>query len=79
MTHQDAAQIRKVVERFQKLTEPAWNDFKALFSYAGIKKGAFFVGRGSIMINLPLSWKGHYGLITWINRFFPGLANRIIK
>lgn len=38
--------LRTVIEQFQKLTEEAWVDFRALFEYAELKKGAYFVREG---------------------------------
>ena len=46
MQNQDLDRIRLATEHFQKLTELAWQDLKSLFSYAELKKGAYFVKEG---------------------------------
>lgn len=39
-------QMRKTLENFHPLSQEAWADFSALFSYAELKKGEYFVKEG---------------------------------
>ncbi|NRB53315.1 MAG: Crp/Fnr family transcriptional regulator [Saprospiraceae bacterium] len=46
MSEQGKIRIRQLAEQFQPLTDAAWEELSALFSYVELKRGAYFVREG---------------------------------
>lgn len=58
MQEQNKVRIRQFVEQFQPLTDEAWEDLSALFTYAELKRGDYFVKEGEYNDKLAFILEG---------------------